>query len=284
RLDDVGDHVGNAQAHARLHGAVQVHDRGRLDALLRQVLGHERRVRRRDPPPGDVRDLGDRLLGADGRRVPERRAREPEAEVLDGVGARVEHEVTPGDAHVDGARPDVHRDVTRAQEEELDVVLGVGEHELAGVTALAVARLAQHLGRGPRQGALVGDGDAQHGWFLSGCTSDLTTRLSRRRSDRWGRTAPGPGHRCVYTSSRVSPLATIRICRWSSSCEFSSAVSVSGWYSAAIETSAASSTTFLPIAWTPASSWATVPEPAGRVRAFSVSSANRVSKVFTGPA
>ena len=36
---------------------------------------------------------------------------------------------------------------------------------------------------------------------------------------------------------------------------------------AAIHTSAAS-TIFLPIAWTPASSWATVPDPSGRDTAF----------------
>src|SRR5690606_2939609 len=52
--------------------------------------------------------------------------------------------------------------------------------------------------------------------------------------------------------------------------------------SAAIHASAASSSTFLPIACTPASRALTVPESAGRERAFSESSANRDSKVFTG--
>src|ERR1700743_2180883 len=65
------------------------------------------------------------------------------------------------------------------------------------------------------------------------------------------------------------------------SCEISSAVSASDWYSAAIQTSAASSTIFLPLACTPASNSATVPEPSGRVVAFSLSSANRPSKDFT---
>src|SRR3954447_7911289 len=37
------------------------------------------------------------------------------------------------------------------------------------------------------------------------------------------------------------------------------------------------------MAWTPASSSATVPEPAGRICAFPASSANSVSNVFTGP-
>src|SRR5690606_1510116 len=52
--------------------------------------------------------------------------------------------------------------------------------------------------------------------------------------------------------------------------------------SAAIQDSAASSRSFLPMACTPASSWATVPDPSGRVRAFSLSSRHRSSKVFTG--
>jgi phosphoribosyl-ATP pyrophosphohydrolase len=43
----------------------------------------------------------------------------------------------------------------------------------------------------------------------------------------------------------------------------------------------ASSTIFLPIAWTPASNAATVPDPCGRVAALSVSSAYNWSKVFT---
>src|SRR5690606_36910957 len=52
-------------------------------------------------------------------------------------------------------------------------------------------------------------------------------------------------------------------------------------YSAAIQTSAASSTTFLPMWWTPASRRATVEDPSGRVRAVSVSWAKSCSKDFT---
>src|SRR5690606_2938234 len=44
---------------------------------------------------------------------------------------------------------------------------------------------------------------------------------------------------------------------------------------------AASSTTFLPIAWMPASSSATVPEPSGRVAALCCSSAKSSSNDFT---
>src|SRR5918995_5225395 len=72
-------------------------------------------------------------------------------------------------------------------------------------------------------------------------------------------------------------------CRWYSSWEISSAAASADSYSAAIHTSAASSTIFLPIACTPASSWATVPDPSGRSLAFAASSANSASNVFTLP-
>src|SRR6478672_7336419 len=68
---------------------------------------------------------------------------------------------------------------------------------------------------------------------------------------------------------------------WYSSWLISSAVRSLPSCSAAIQDSAASSTSFLPIAWTPASSWATVPDPWGRSRAFSLSSAQSSSNVFT---
>ena len=120
----------------------------------------EHRVRRRDPATADLRDVGP-LPRRPGE--PERRASEPERQVLDGRGLRVEHEVAAGDTDVDRARPDVHGDVPRAQEEELDVVVRVGQHELAGVATLAVPGLLEHLDGGLGQGALVRDGDPQHG-------------------------------------------------------------------------------------------------------------------------
>src|SRR3954464_7165041 len=70
-------------------------------------------------------------------------------------------------------------------------------------------------------------------------------------------------------------------CTWYSSCEISSAVRSGVSCSAAIQTSAASSTTFLPMVWTPASRAATVPEPAGRVAALPLSAAKRWWRVFT---
>src|SRR5438067_340750 len=53
--------------------------------------------------------------------------------------------------------------------------------------------------------------------------------------------------------------------------------------SAAIQASAASSTTFLPWAWIPSSSATTVAEPVGRSAWRRVSSANSSSKVFISP-
>src|SRR5690606_19493160 len=224
------------------------------------------------------------------RCVPERRPPEPELHVLHRVRTRVQQQVTTRDAHVHRARPHVHRDVTRAQEEELDVVVRVGQHQLARVTTLAVPRLAQHLNGGLGQGPLVGDGDTQHDrTFASGDQGRqgqgrAGTSRSERRSRPGARRAPArAAHRCSYTSCRLRPVASMRTCRWYRSCEISSAVFTSPSYSAAIHTSAASSTTFFPIACTPASSSATVPEPAGRVVAFSDSSANRDSNVFTRP-
>ena len=61
------------------------------------------------------------------------------------------------------AGADVDRDVTRAQEEELGVVVGVVDHEFAAVVALAVAGFDEHLAGRLGQRALVRDGDAEHG-------------------------------------------------------------------------------------------------------------------------
>src|SRR5690606_8633706 len=78
------------------------------------------------------------------------------------------------------------------------------------------------------------------------------------------------------------PAAIIITCAWYSSWLISSAARAGPSCSAAIQDSAASSTSFLPIAWIPASSSATVREPSGRVAAFSDSSANSPSNVFIG--
>ena len=90
-------------------------------------------------------------------------AREAERAVLLRLDARVDQQVAARDAGVHRPRTHVHRDVSRAQEEELDVVLGVTQHELAGIAALAVASLTQELDGRLRQGSLIGNGNAKHG-------------------------------------------------------------------------------------------------------------------------
>src|SRR5215207_911292 len=82
-------------------------------------------------------------------------------------------------------------------------------------------------------------------------------------------------------SSRVRPREIISTCVQYSNWLISSASASSPSCSAASHTSPASSRIFLPSPCTPPSSAATVPLPAGRVRARSLSSANRASKVFT---
>ena len=74
----------------------------------------------------------------------------PSGRISSALRAGVEQQVAAGDADVEGALADVHRDVARAQEEELDVVVRVEQVELLGVAALPVAGLAQHLGGGRR--------------------------------------------------------------------------------------------------------------------------------------
>ena len=97
-----------------------------------------------------------------GRAAKRNRERpKPSRTDLLGLGAGVEQQVAAGDADVEGALADVERDVARAQVEELHAVGGVEQAELLGVAALAVAGLAQDLGGGGGQRALVGDGDPQ---------------------------------------------------------------------------------------------------------------------------
>ena len=83
--------------------------------------------------------------------------------MLDGVDPGVQEQVAAGDAGVDGALTDVDGDVARPQEEQLNVVGLVDEHELTARAAGAVARLGEHGDGGVGQGALVRDGDTQHG-------------------------------------------------------------------------------------------------------------------------
>jgi hypothetical protein len=109
------------------------------------------------------------------------------------VRLAVEQQVATGDAEVEVAGADVDRDVARTQEEELDVVLGVGEDELTMVRALPVTGLAEHHARWLRERTLVRYRDAQHGSSVDGV---------------------GGGQRCAYTSCSFRPRASMRTCRW----------------------------------------------------------------------
>ena len=117
-----------------------------------------------DPQAGQLGQVG---VAARGPGEPEPAATEAEPHRLFGLGPRVAQQVAAGDADVEGALADVQRDVARAQVEELDAVLGVGERQLLGVVALPVAGLAEDLRGRLGQRPLVGDRDAEecHGCF-----------------------------------------------------------------------------------------------------------------------
>ena len=166
-LDDVGDDVGDPEGDRGLDGAVEPHDL-RRDAVVGEVLLDQALVARRDAVAADV---GEGARGAGAGGIPEGRRAEAQAQDLDRGGAGVEEQVAAGHAAVDGAGADVDGDVTGTEVEQLDAVVGVGDDELLGVATGAVARLAEHGGRGLGQRALVGDGDAQHGRGLSGAGS-----------------------------------------------------------------------------------------------------------------
>ena len=88
-------------------------------------------------------------------------AAKPSGRIVSAGARRVEQEVLAGDADVEAAGSDIDRDVAGAQVEELGLVLGVDEDELARIVALQVARLAQHLHGGLGQRSLVGHCDAK---------------------------------------------------------------------------------------------------------------------------
>lgn len=91
----------------------------------------------------------------------------------------------------------------------------------------------------------------------------------------------GPALQVGVDVVQEMPRATIITWTWYSSWEISSAAASLPSYSAAIQTSAASSTTFLPMAWTPLSTSSAVREVAGSpLAALCWSSVNSSSKVF----
>ncbi len=156
-LDHVGHRVCHAESHRRFDGAVELDQPG-ADAVAVQVLAHQTGVRGGDALAGQVCDGPGRSPGC-GEAKPG--APEAQRQHLDRRGGRVDQHVAAGDAQIEGALADVHRDVARAQVVELDPVVFVEQHQVFGVVALSVARLAQHLGGRLRQGALVGHGDFQ---------------------------------------------------------------------------------------------------------------------------
>ena len=81
-------------------------------------------VRRGDAHARQVGEVG---VAAGRAGEVEPAAAEPERQHLLGLGAGVEQQVAAGDPDVEGALPDVQRDVAGAQVEELDAVLGVDE-------------------------------------------------------------------------------------------------------------------------------------------------------------
>ena len=95
---------------------------------------------------------------------------EPEPEFLGHRRARIGGQVPAGDAEIELAGPDIDGDVLGAQEEELDVVGRVQHGQITGIVPLPVTGLAEHVGGGLAQRALVRDGNSQHGgdpldWF-----------------------------------------------------------------------------------------------------------------------
>ena len=227
-LDDVGDHVGDAELDAGLDRAVEP-GHGGVDAALLQERADHPDVRRGDPQPGELVEVG---VGALRAGEPEPAAAEPEAHHLVGLRARVHEQVTAGDADVEGALADVERDVARAQVEELDAVLGVGQRQLLGVVALPVAGLAQDLGG--RQGR------ASPCWGPR-CGAVPSVEASSEVCVDVVELDAGGQHQDLGVVEQLADLlgGPVR-----PSC------------SAAIQDSAASSTSFLPMAWTPASSCA----------------------------
>jgi hypothetical protein len=188
-LDDVGDHVGDPEPDRGLDRAVEVHHLG-ADAALGEVVLDEVLVARGD---AGALELLDRAAGPRRGGEAEGRAGEAERQDLRGRGPRVQEHVLPGDAHVDRAGADVHRDVPRAQMEQLHPVVLVDHDQLLGGAAAAVAGLLEQVGGGFGQGALVGHGDAEHGSSSAARRPDqgvVRTERGRRVRLRAGRTRP----------------------------------------------------------------------------------------------
>src|SRR5262249_40849516 len=137
----------------------------------------------------------------------ERRAGEAELQDRLSAGAGVEQEVLAGDADVELTGAHIDRDVTGPEEEELGVVLGVDEDELAVLGALAITGFGEHLAGGPGEDPLVRDGDTE-----------------RHETFFWRRDSSGGAYRCRYTSASAMPRPSISTWMRYSSWLISSAV------------------------------------------------------------
>ncbi len=168
-LDDVGNRVRDAEAHGGFHGAIEADHLG-VDAALCQVAAQQSVVARGKALAlelGDVGEVAHRAGEAEGG------SREAQRQQLLSLDLRVEQQVAAGDADVERSLAHIHGNVAGAQEEELNIVVRVHHDKLAGIAALAVARLGQH-GRGSfGQGSLVRDGNSKHGKSLSWIRKDL---------------------------------------------------------------------------------------------------------------
>jgi hypothetical protein len=156
-LDDVGDHIGDAQLDRRLDRSIEA-DEGHLDAVLAEEGADEAGVARGDAQSVDLGELG---VAAGRTGEAEGRVREAQTRDLAGLGARVDEQVAARHSDVEGAGADVRRDVARTEVEELDAVALVDDVQLLRVAAADVAGLGQHLAGGLGERALVGHGDAQ---------------------------------------------------------------------------------------------------------------------------
>jgi hypothetical protein len=130
--------------------------------VLAQEGPHEARIGGRDADALEVLERGESPGGA---RETEGRAAESELLDLASGLLHVEEEIATGDPDIECAGGHVRGDVTRAEEEELDVVLGVDHVQGLGVAAAGISGLREHLGGSLRERALVGNGNAQHVWL-----------------------------------------------------------------------------------------------------------------------
>lgn len=189
-------------------------------------------------------------------REAEARTAEAERKELDDVGAAVLLQVAPGNAEVEDPVADVERDVARTQKNEINVVHAVADHELPAGAGALVARFAEQADGVLGKSALVRYRQFQHdkavSWVLEVSVNVFELEIIRDHHDLQVVEQLG---NLLGGLSRPS-------------------------YSAAIQTSPASSTTFFPIKCLPRFNSLTVPDSGSAAAAFAFSSSNNPSNVF----